>query len=80
MFSPPYTRSVNTIGRVTQNAESQKHAVYLHLLTKLSQSCHVVYHVEPIVMVYTPKNLWYTPWYVESTKFGDLAIIFIGLE
>ena len=46
-------RSINTIGRVTQHAESQKHGVYLQLLTKLSQSCHVVYHVQPIVMVYT---------------------------
>ena len=72
-------RSVNTIGRVTQHAESQNHGVYLHLLTKLSQSCHVVYHAQPIVMVYTPQNLWYTSWYAESTKFGDLARIFIGL-
>ena len=53
--------------------------VYLHLLTKLSQSRHIVYRVQPIVMVYTPQNRCYTPWYAESTNFGDLAIIFIGL-
>ena len=35
----------------------QLHGVYLHLLTKLSQSRHVVYHVQPIVMAYTPQNL-----------------------
>ena len=62
----PKSRSVNTIGRVDQHAESQKHGVYLHLLTKLSQSCHVVDHVQPIVMVYTPQNLWYTPCYKDS--------------
>ena len=49
-------RSVNTIGQITERAESQKHGVYLHLMTKLGQSCHVVYHVQPIVMVYTPQN------------------------
>ena len=31
--------------------------MYLHLLTKMSQSGHVVYHVQPIAMAYTPQNL-----------------------
>ena len=55
--SDPQSRSVNTIGQITEHAESQKHGVYLHLLTKLGQSCHGVYHVQPIVTVYTPQNL-----------------------
>ena len=38
----------------------------LHLLTKLSQSCHVVYHIQPIVMAFTPHNLWYIPCYWDS--------------
>ena len=33
---------------------SPNNTVYLHLLTKLTQSCHVVYHVQPI-LVYEPK-------------------------
>ena len=51
-----FSRTVNTIGQITEHAESQKHDVfmYLYLLTKLSQSCPVVYHVQPIMMVYTP--------------------------
>ena len=29
--------------------------MYLNLLTKLSQSCYVVYHVQPIVMAHRAK-------------------------
>ena len=59
-------RSINRMGQIIQHAESQKHGVYLHLLTKLSQLCRVVYHVQPIVIVYTHQNLWYTPCYWDS--------------
>ena len=48
-------------------------------MTKLNQSGHVVYLVQPVVMAYTHKNLWYTPCYWDSVKFGDLSIILIDL-
>ena len=35
--------------------------VLLYSLTKLNQSSHDVNFVQPIVMVYTAQNLWYTP-------------------
>ena len=37
-------------------------------------------HILPIVMAYTPQNMWYTPCYWNSTKFGYLSIIFIVLD
>ena len=40
--------------------------VNLHLLTKLSQSCRVVYHVKPIVMACTPC-------YWDSVNFNDVS-------
>ena len=70
----PRTINIHVIGQITQHAESQYNSVYLHFLTnKLSQSCHVVYHVKLIVMAYIPQNLWY------SANFGDLSIIFTVL-
>ena len=56
--------------------------MYLHLLTKLSQSCHVVYRVQPVVMMYThPQSVVHTVLLGlrYSAKFGDLSIIFIVL-
>ena len=50
--------SINTIGQITQHAESQKHGVYLHLLTKLRQSCHVVYHVQQLKICGTHCGIW----------------------
>ena len=32
-----------------------------------------------IAQAYTPQNLWYTPCYLDSVKFGDLSVIFIAL-
>ena len=49
------------------------------LYTKLNQYCHIVYHVQQIVMVYTPNNMWYRPFCWASAKFGELSIIFIVL-
>ena len=56
-------RTINIIGQITQHVESQKHGAYLHLFINFSQLCHVVYHVQPIVMVYTPQNMLYAPCY-----------------
>ena len=60
------SRTINIMDK-SPNMRSLNNTVCTYtLFTKLSQSFHVVYYVQPIVMVYTTQTLCYIPCYWDS--------------